>query len=75
MHRHHRHPVELNASRLATLSTRKLVWSRDEDSTLLRHANNTCRKEMMKKEHLALLKQYFPNRCLEAVKERLQHLG
>lgn len=60
MHRHHRHLEEVNAGRLATLPTKKVVWSVDEDRALLRHANENWQAKMMKKDHLMLLQYHFP---------------
>lgn len=74
MHRSHRHQAEVNAERLASLPTRKLVWTQEEEAGLLRHATQAWKKGMAKTQIFATLLPHFPGRSVEAIKKRLQSL-
>ncbi|KAL7975812.1 hypothetical protein Chor_008348 [Crotalus horridus] len=74
MHRFHCHPAEVNAERLATLPTKKLVWTQEEMDGLLRHANGAWKEGMSKTQIFTSLMPHFPGRSAEAIKKRLQSL-
>lgn len=74
MHRFHRHQAEINAERLASLPTKRRVWTQEEEGALLRHASQAWKKGMTKTQIFASLLPSFPDRSLEAIKKRLQSL-
>ncbi len=74
MHRHHRHPVEVNQERITVLQGRRKGWSNGEDNELRAKADSIWRVGMKKKDLLTHLHVTFPHRTLEALKKRLQLL-
>lgn len=74
MHRFHRHPAEINAERLASVPSKKLQWTQEEETGLLRHATQAWKKGMAKTQIFAALMPHFPGRTVEAIKKRLQSL-
>ncbi len=74
MHRHHRHPVEVNQERITVLQGRRKGWSNEEDNELRAKADSIWRVGMKKKDLLIHLHVTFPHRTLEALKKRLQLL-
>ncbi len=74
MHRHHRHPVEVNQERITVLQGRRKGWSNGEDAELRAKADSTWRDGMKKKDLLTHLHVTVPHRTLEALKKRLQLL-
>lgn len=74
MHKHHRHPTEVNDQRLREMPTSGKIWSRSDDSRLLRKAHSLWNNNMSRKELYGLLHSSFPNRSAEAIKKRLQNL-
>ncbi len=75
MHRHHRHPEEVNEERFELLQKKRRIWSKEEDEHLLGMVNDEWREGMLKKDHLALLQVNFTHRSINSIKKRLQHLG
>lgn len=72
MHRHHRHPLELNEDRLATLAARRLNWTPEDDASLVFRANQIWAPTTTKKDLVQRLREFFPTRSAEAIRKRLQ---
>lgn len=74
MHRHHRHPQEVNEERLATKAGRRKFWSDNEEKRLIHNANQIWHDRMTKTYLYKQLQSLFPRRSTEAIKRRLLSL-
>lgn len=75
MHRHHQHPQEVNTERIAMKAGRRKIWTDDEDSLLIRLANQTWQANMQKMALYDHLQGAHPLRTAEAIKRRMRTLG
>ncbi|KAA0702529.1 R2DM Retrovirus-related Pol polyprotein from type II retrotransposable element [Triplophysa tibetana] len=71
MHRHHRHPHEVNEERIVARAKKRQLWSAREDSNLAEAANRTWQVGMTKGALYKHLHSILPNRSDEAIKRRL----
>lgn len=72
MHRHHRHPLEVNEERIAIKASRRKMWTTSEDTLLVGSANRTWHDGMTKGALYNHLHTIFPQRSEEAIKRRLR---
>lgn len=74
MHRHHRHPLEVNEERIRLLKTKRKAWDEDEDLMLYEIVDREWKEGMMKKDDLIMVSAFLPHRSKEALRKRLQGL-
>ncbi|KAG8139548.1 hypothetical protein E2320_002313 [Naja naja] len=74
-HRQHFQPVKVNIERIATLPTKRLKWSREDDEAPCQHSDHLWKTGMCKKELYTLLLLHFPGRSQKAIKKCLQNIN